>query len=101
MGEDRPGHERERLRHLVPDGRSGHVAGEQVGCALHASEARRDRPCERVRQRRLAAAGCVLDEHVPAGQERGRQLAHGDVLPAHDLGHVVDLSAAGMTSLLT
>jgi hypothetical protein len=83
--EHRPLAELEYLLLLVENRDAEDVRWEQVGRELHACEARADRRCEAFRERGLAGAGIVVDQHVPAGSERREQLAHRVVLAAHYL----------------
>ena len=68
IGEDRPGPELEPARLHVVDGRAEQVGGQQVGRELHPLEVQAQRRGERPRDQRLAEAGQILDEDVPAGQ---------------------------------
>ena len=86
--EHRPRPELEHLLLLVEDRHAEDVGGQQVGRELHAREARADRGRERLRERRLAGAGEILEQHVAAGGEGGEQPPHALVLAAHHLADV-------------
>jgi len=62
---------------LVVDRDSEHVAREEVTCKLHTSQVAPDRASERAGERSLAHAGNVLDEEMPAGEERHERELHG------------------------
>src|SRR5262249_54124825 len=53
-----------------------HVGGERVAGELDPAELERQAPPQRPRQGRLADSGHVLDEHVPAGEQRGQEQVH-------------------------
>ena len=59
---------------LVVDIRPDDVGREQVRRALHARELAVDRPRQRPRERGLADAGIVLDQHVALGQQGHHQM---------------------------
>ena len=82
VGEDRPGVELEAVRCRVEDGDADHVGRQRVARELDAPEVEREAPAERPRERRLADARNVLDEHVAAGQKRRQQKVHGPGLAA-------------------
>ena len=70
-----PGPELEAGLALVVDVGADHVGGQQVGGALDARVLGVDRAGERPRERRLADARVVLDQHVPLGQQRDQHVA--------------------------
>ena len=74
-----PGWNSNCLRPGVPDRRAEDVRRQQVDGRLHAREAPVDRAGERARELRLADARPVLEQQVPAGQQRAQ----------HDLERVV------------
>ena len=74
-----PGPELEAPVALVEDVRADEVGGEHVRGALHPRDLCLQRGGQRSRERRLADARVVLDQHVTAGHERDQQLA-GDPL---------------------
>jgi hypothetical protein len=74
IGEHGPGTELKALLALVVDAGPDNVCGEQVRGALDPSELAVDRAGHRARQRRLADARVVLDQHVPLGQQRHDQV---------------------------
>ena len=77
VGEDRAGLEFEFLRRRVVDADADHVARQHVRGELNALERAVEGTRERLRQRRLADAGNVLDQQVAARQQRRqRQLDH-------------------------
>ena len=84
VGENRSAVEFEGLVALVVDRHAGDVGGQQVGSELYALELRIDAACQRFRQRGLAGAGVILQEHVATAQESGDQLADAGVLALHD-----------------
>jgi hypothetical protein len=89
VGEDRAGAEDEAAGGAVEDGRAGDVGGQQVGGALDAAGAGRDRLADRPREHRLAGAGVVLEEQVPV-REQGRERQPHDVVLA--LEHRADVA---------
>ncbi|OIQ77996.1 hypothetical protein GALL_403080 [mine drainage metagenome] len=82
FGEHRPGVEHEALDVARVDADAEHVAGQQVGGELHARVLQPEHMGQRVRQRRLADPGQVLDQQVAGGD----QAAHGQF----DLGALAD-----------
>ena len=79
---------------LIVDGDADDVARQQIGCKLHASQLAADGARERARERRLADAGHVFDEQVPAGEERDERELDGVGLafesPLHSLPQLLD-----------
>ena len=67
VGEDRPGPELEAVLALVEHVGPHDVGGQQVGGALHPRELQVEHARDRPRERRLAHAREVLDEHVALG----------------------------------
>ena len=53
----------------IEDQRAGDVARQQIGRELHTGESHAEHPGKRLGERRLAHAGHVLQEHVPAGED--------------------------------
>jgi hypothetical protein len=95
LGEHRAGVEHEVLAAALVDGHAHEVAGHQVGGELHARELQAEGARQRVRQGRLADAGHVLDQQVPAGQQAGHAVR--DLLRfAHD--HRVKLAQQQLDS---
>ena len=92
VGEHRPGTERHAVgvEAAARHHRAGDVARQQIGRALDPMEAAADAAREHLCQQCLADPGDVLDQQVPAGQDRG----HGDlgdvVLAGDDLVDRVD-----------
>ena len=74
--EDRSRVELERRLPLVEDHRPGDVRRKHVGGALDPRELGLDRTCERPGQGRLANAGTILDQDVPAGDQGDEEIAH-------------------------
>ena len=74
VGEHRAGAELEPLLALVVDVGPDDVGGEQVRGALDARELAVDRARQRARERRLADARVVLDQHVALGEQRDQQV---------------------------
>ena len=70
LREDRTGPKLERALRLIEHVAAEHVGGHQVGRALKPSERDTDGRSERARQGRLADARDVLEQQVPARQER-------------------------------
>ena len=85
MREHRPEVELERLGLRVEDRHAEDVRGQQVGRELDALELGVHRLRQRFRQRGLAGARIVLQQHVAAGDKCRDHLAHGGRLPADDL----------------
>lgn len=81
-------HELPRL--LVIDREPRHVRGQEVRRELNAAELPADAPRERLRHQRLAEARHVLQEHMPARQERHRHQLERPPLAHHHLRRVVD-----------
>ena len=89
-GEQRPRPEHElRLPHVV-DERAGHVGGQQVRGELQSAEAEPERLGERPRCQRLAQAGEVLHQDVPAGQDRREHQRQRLSLADHRAFHPVE-----------
>jgi len=90
--EDRPGVEAERMRLRVVDRHAEHVGRQEVARELHARVLESQRRRQRLRQRRLADPGDVLDQQVPAGEQAGqrepqrRGLADDDALDLREDG---------------
>ena len=97
VGEHRPCAELEPGAVLVEHTDARHVAGQQVGSELDAREAAPDGARERLGQERLADAGVVLHDHVPAGEQRDHARLD-DVLLAEDDGGDVARHEAGATA---
>ncbi len=85
---------------LVEDGHAQDVRRQQVGRELNAFEARVNRARERFRQRCLARAGKILEQHMAATGERRQQFARRFRLALHDLGDVVRNSSVNVASCL-
>ena len=93
----------ERALLRVVDADAGHVAGKQIRGELHALEGAPRRARHRLRQHGLAGAGHVLDQDVPAAEERDdaqldlRLLADDDRADAGEKtpGHPLDVEAHG------
>ena len=81
--EDRSGHELESQLLLVEDARAGDVGGKKVRRALDAAKCAADRGRKGAGEHRLARAGKVLEQDVPAGDQPSERQAHHAVL-AHD-----------------
>ena len=92
VGEDRPVPELETARLHVVDGRAEQVGGQQVGGELDPREVQAQRRGERPRDERLAEAGQILDQDVPAGQHGGEDERQRRA-PAHH--HPLDLVEHG------
>ncbi len=106
VGEQQPGEqralsEREVAAALVVHERSGEIGGEEVGGELGASEVEAEGLRERPSSKGLPEAGKVLEQHIAARQDRGKDerecLAlsdHGDLdfveYLAGQSGHVVE-----------
>ena len=88
-----PGTNRKERSSLSQTPRAGDVGGQQVGRALHAVEGPAEAARERPGERGLPAAGDVLDEHVPAGEQRAGDQLHRRVAAADDAPDVVDHAA--------
>ena len=71
--EDRARVEAERLRALVEDRHAEHVGRQEVARELDARVLEAERRRERLRQRRLADAGNVLDQQVAAREQAGER----------------------------
>ena len=89
VGEDRPALEDELPRCALVDADAEDVAGQQVGRELDAAERAVDAPGDGPRENRLADAGHVLQQHVPAGQQGRQHLADGLALAQQDRLDVV------------
>jgi hypothetical protein len=87
VGEDGAVLELESAVALVVDREPDDVGRQEVGGELDALEGAVDGLCERLRERRLADAGDVLDEKVPTRQKRDGREPHGLGLPAN---HTLD-----------
>ena len=72
-----PGPELELAGLLVVDRQPRHVGRQQVGRELDAGKPQLQAARERLRQRRLARARHVLDQHVPLDQQSGQQQLDG------------------------
>ena len=83
-----PGTELEASVALDVDVRADEVGREHVGGALHARAVSVDRRGERPRERRLAHARVVLDQHVASGQQRDQHRAHRLGRDPHGARHV-------------
>ena len=84
-----PGPELEAALALVVDVGADDVGGQQVGRALHARELAVERARERARERGLADARVVLDEHVALGQQRDEDVVEHLVADLHGAADVV------------
>lgn len=82
--EHRAGAELEAALFRAVDVRADDVGGQQVGRELHPPEIRVDQPGQRLRQRGLADAGHVVEQHVAARNECGQQMADHLRLAAND-----------------
>src|SRR5690606_6334301 len=69
---------------------AGHVRGQEVRRELDAAEPDPERLRERVRQRRLPDTRHVLEEHVPAREQRRQREAHDLALSVEDGLHLLD-----------
>jgi hypothetical protein len=86
-----PGRNEELRGVRVEDERARHVGRQHVGRELDAAERRRsrrrpvvdDRVAERLRERRLARARVVLEQHVAVREQRDEQHLDDVVAPAH------------------
>ena len=78
-----PGRNSNSPRLLVEDAHAGDVAGKQVGRELDPGELAVDGAGQGFGEKRLADAGEVLDDDVPAGQE-GDDAGADDLLLAED-----------------
>ena len=83
VGEHRPGVELEARLALVEDVGADDVGRQQVGGALDARVLGVDRARERPRERRLADARVVLDQHVALGEQGDEQVADDGVVDLH------------------
>ena len=90
VGEDGAGTETELAARLVVDRHAGDVARKQVGRELDAAQGCVDRTGQGFGQHRLADAGHVLDEQVPAGEEHRR--GHPDDVRLA-LDHLLDVAS--------
>ena len=79
--EDRARMEAERLRPLVEDRHAEHVGRQEVARELDARVLEAERRRQRLRQRRLADAGDVLDQQVAAREQAGQRERSGSSLP--------------------
>jgi hypothetical protein len=70
---ERAGAELPIARLLVEYAHAGHIRREQVGRELDALEGAIERASQRLRQHRLARAGCVLQQHVPIAEQGNQQ----------------------------
>ena len=77
LGEDRAGTEEERAVGGAVDRAAEDVGRQEVGRELDAGERGAERARERLRQRRLAGAGDVLEQDVPAGEDGGEDALDG------------------------
>ena len=73
---------------LVKNGNAEYVRGQQVGRELDALELRVNGSGQGLRQRGLARARIILQQHVTARRERRQQMPGGPALAAHDFGNV-------------
>jgi hypothetical protein len=74
----------------VVDGHARDVAGQQVRRALDAAEVRLERAGQGAREHRLADARHVLEQDMPARQERGHDRLHCGPLAEEDALDVLD-----------
>ena len=72
----------------VPDRDAGDVGRQEVGRELHAPPRATGRSRDRLRERRLADTGHVLDEEVTFGEQAHERQVHGSALAAQ---HAFDL----------
>ncbi len=70
IGKDRAGAKFKLARFGIVDADAENVAGKQIRSELDALEGTMKRFGEGLRQRRLADAGYVFDEQMPAGEQR-------------------------------
>ena len=75
--EDRTLAQHELATPLIVDRHTEHVARQEVARELDASQLAAHRPGERARQRRLADARYVLDQNVPAREQRDQRQLDG------------------------
>jgi hypothetical protein len=62
--------QRELTASLIVDRHADHIGGQEVARELHAAHLAAERLCERAGERRLADAGHVFDEKMPARKQR-------------------------------
>ena len=84
-----PGVELEPLGRRMKHGDPEHVGRERVARELDPPELEREAPPERPRERRLAHARDILDQDVPAGEQRRQDEVHGPRVAAVDEPHVL------------
>ena len=76
VGKHRSGPKLERPRLLVVEREAGDVGGQEIGGALDPRESAPHERGQPLRERRLAQAGRILDQEVPAGEQAGdREIA--------------------------
>ena len=96
VGEHRPRVELEAALALVEDVGADDVGRQQVGRALDARVLGVDRARERARERRLADARVVLDQHVALGEQRDENVADDTVA---DLDRPLDVCPQALAHL--
>ena len=90
VGEDRSAAEFETARLHVVDRRAEQVGGQQVRGELHAREVQTQRRGEGPGDQRLAEAGQVLDQHVPAREHGRENQRERSALADHDPSYLVE-----------
>ncbi len=97
LREDRPGMKNKLPRGRIENGVAQNVRGQQIAGELDAAEFEPENLGQRMRQRRLAHAGNVLDQQMPARQQAAERHAHGLVLAQKDRvepgQHIIDRDA--------
>ena len=89
IGEDRSRPERKVPARLAVDGKARHIRRQKVRCELDPLVAAVHRSRERPRQRRFAGPRKVLEQHVPAGDERRQDQPRHVFASDHDLCDIV------------
>jgi hypothetical protein len=90
VSEHRAGMEDEGLARALVDADADQVRRHEVGSELRARELQPERDRDRVRERRLADAGDVLDQEVAAGEEAGDAVLDLGPLADDDRANLVD-----------
>ncbi|HMO94809.1 MAG TPA: hypothetical protein PKD27_01735 [Tepidiformaceae bacterium] len=90
LGDDRPGPELKAPGLLVVNGNAADIRGKQVGCELDSAEAASGGDGDCSREHRLPHPWHVLNQHMPAAEERGHGKAQFALLPDDDVFDVRD-----------
>ena len=97
LGKKRPRMENKPLLVAVEDRIANDVRRQQIARKLNPAELQSDRLGQGVSERRLADAGDVLDQQMPARQQAGHREVHGLVLANNDFA---DFRGDGLNLLL-